>query len=356
MNTHSPKLARFLMIGVVALLSVAFHAPEANADAGFKKWVKGFYSVARKQGITRATYNKAFNGINAPDPEVIELTRKQPEFKQKMWQYFDSRVNEDSIERGREMAQVWKPWLDKIERKYGIGRTTLLAIWSMETSYGDALKRDSALRSVIRSLATLAYKDKRRRKFGRSQLIAALKILQSGAITTNELRGSWAGAMGHTQFIPTSYRAYAQDIDGDGRKDIWTSIPDALATAANLLRRNGWQTGKTWGYEVKAPNKLKRLAGKSKTIAAWEKLGVRRAKDRTFKDKKIKAVLKYPAGKNGTAFLMLKNFYVIKRYNNADKYALAVGHLADQIAGYGDFERGLPRPHRKLVKEEQLII
>jgi len=347
-----------LALSAIVLFTLGFSsiATPASADAGFKRWVKGFYSVARKNGISKKTYNRAFAGVVSPDPEIIRLTRHQPEFRQKMWQYFDSRVNEDSILRGQEMSVAWKPWLDRIEAKYGISRNVLLAIWSMETSYGEALKKEKSLRSVVRSLSTLAYKDKRRRKFARSQLIAALKILQSGAITTKELRGSWAGAMGHTQFIPTSYHAYAQDIDGDGRKDIWNSVPDALATAANLLRRNGWQSGRTWGYEIQPKRSLYKSRNKARTIAQWEKLGARRAKGRAFKFKNIRATLKFPAGVNGPAFLMLKNFFVIKRYNNADKYALAVGHLADQIGGYGDFEKGLPRPHRKLDKDERMAL
>ena len=148
------------------------------------------------------------------------------------------------------MARQWKPWLDRIEQRYGVDRYILLAIWSMESNYGEILKNDKVMRNVVRSLSTLAYADKRRAKFARTQLIAALKILQSGDIDESHLTGSWAGAMGHTQFIPTSYQAYAVDVDGNGRRDIWNSVPDALATAANLLRKNGWQAGKTWGYEV----------------------------------------------------------------------------------------------------------
>lgn len=341
--------AVMLTLGVTLTLS----ATPSYADAGFQKWVNGFYSVARKNGISKSTYNRAFKGINSVDPEIIELTRHQPEFKQKMWMYFDSRVNENSLERGQEMKRSWDRWLTAIEKKYGVSRHILLAIWSMETSYGKALEKPKAMRSVVRSLATLAYKDKRRRKFGRTQLIAALKILQSGKISTQHLRGSWAGAMGHTQFIPSSYRAYRQDMDGDGRSDIWTSIPDALATAANLLRRNGWRTGQTWGYEVKVSARAGKQVGKSMTVGQWEKLGIRRAKGKAFAHKNIRATLKFPAGRSGPAFLLLKNFFVIKRYNNSDKYALAVGHLGDQIAGYGEFEKALPRPYKRLTEDER---
>ena len=249
---------------VAGMLMSGFGTVPAYADAGFKKWVRGFSSVARKNGVSSKTIKQAFAGVNSPDNEVLELTRFQPEFKQKMWMYFDSRVNERSIGRGKEMKRTWKSWLDRIERKYGVDRHILLAIWSMETSYGEALEKPKAMRNVVRSLSTLAYKDRRRRKFARQQLIAALKIVQSGAIPASGLRGSWAGAMGHTQFIPTSYRAYAQDVDGNGRKDIWNSVPDALGTAANLLRRNGWRSGQTWGYEIKPTKKALGQSGKTR--------------------------------------------------------------------------------------------
>ena len=223
---------RIINLSLAIGISLIAWPQSAQADAGFKKWVRGFSGVARKNGISRKTYDLAFRGITSADPEVLELARYQPEFRQKMWMYFDSRVNEQSIATGQDMKRQWSKWLSRIERKYGVSRHILLAIWSMESGYGAAMKKPKSLRSVVRSLATLAYADRRRRKFARTQLISAMKILQSGRIGTKQLRGSWAGAMGHTQFIPSSYRAYAQDIDGDGRKDIWTSIPDALATAA----------------------------------------------------------------------------------------------------------------------------
>lgn len=347
-----PRLLVALSL-IAASLSVIVPG-RAEANAGFQKWVSGFKGVARKNGISSATYNRAFRGITAPDPEVLELARYQPEFRQKLWQYFDSRVNEESIARGREEKRNWSRWLSSIERKYGVDRHILLAIWSMESGYGEALKKPRSLRNVIRSLSTLAYADKRRRKFARTQLISAMKIMQSGGAGPSELRGSWAGAMGHTQFIPSSYRAYGQDADGNGTKDIWNSVPDALATAANLLRKNGWRTGKTWGYEVRVPANVLRQAGKTRTVGSWAKLGVKRANGKPFPRGGDRAVLKLPAGKSGPAFLMLKNFFVIKRYNNSDKYALAVGHLADQIAGYGDFVQPVPRPHRRLSLDERI--
>lgn len=344
-------IATVVTTTTAVLLSFALVQP-VLADAGFKQWVTGFRSTAAKNGISRATFNKAYRGVDRPDPEVLEKARYQPEFKAPVWQYFDNRVHEQSVANGRAMKRKWKPWLDRIERKYGVDRHILLAIWSMETNYGEILKNDKVMRNVVRSLSTLAYADRRRRKFARRQLIAALKILQRGDITVANLTGSWAGAMGHTQFIPTSYQAYAVDIDGNGRRDIWGSIPDALATAANLLRKNGWKTGKTWGYEVKLPSGRKFPAG-SMSLSKWQSIGVRRANGKAFPRKSDRAELKVPGGRSNPAFLALKNFFVLKRYNNADKYALAVGLLADEIAGHSGLVRDWKRPFTKLSFNEK---
>ena len=327
----------------------------SHADAGFRNWIKGFYATAAKQGITAKTYNAVFAGVNSPDPAVIKSANYQPEFKSKIWDYMDNRITESALETGLEMKAKYSKWLNLIEQKYGVDQHILLAIWSMETSYGAALTREGALRSVPRSLATLAYLDKRRAKFARSQLIAAMKIVQAGDVSAEGLRGSWAGAMGHTQFIPTSYLAWAQDIDGDGHRNVWGSVPDALASAANLLKKNGWRTGKTWGYEVALPSGMNsgKYADQTKTLASWSKLGVKRVSGRAFPRPSDRSELKVLAGKNGPAFLMLRNFFVLKSYNNADKYALAVGHLADQLKGFGPLAVDWPRGYKRLNEAER---
>jgi membrane-bound lytic murein transglycosylase B len=230
----------------------------------------------------------------------------------------------------------------------------LLAIWSMESNYGRILENMEVMRPVVRSLATLAYADKRRAKYARSQLIAALKILQSGDITLDHLMGSWAGAMGHTQFIPTSFLAYRSDFDGNGHADIWESVPDALATAANLLRENGWRNGHAWGYEVLLPEGRKFPNGKM-SIAKWQDLGIRRADGKPFPRPGDSADLKVPDGRGGPAFLVLNNFNVLKRYNNADKYAFAVGMLADAIAsGEQRMVVDWKRPFTKLSWDQKI--
>lgn len=333
-------------------LSLLLPAGQALADAGFQQWVAGFRAVAAQNGISNTTYNRAFRGVTDPDPEVLQKAKFQPEFTAPAWDYFDNRVQEHSITVGRQMARQWKPWLDRIEARFGVDRYALLAIWSMESNYGEILKNDQVMRNVVRSLATLAYGDAKRAKFARTQLIAALKILQTGDIDESHLTGSWAGAMGHTQFIPSSYQAYAVDADGDGRRDIWTSVPDALATAANLLAKNGWQKGQTWGYEVVLPAGRKFPNG-SMSISKWAALGIVRANGKAFPNGAMNAELKVPDGRGGPAFLMTKNFYVIKRYNNSDRYALAVGLLADEIAGYGGLVQDWNRPFTKLSFTEK---
>jgi membrane-bound lytic murein transglycosylase B len=342
----------FTSVMAAASLSLALLMPgPAFADAGFRQWVAGFRATAVQSGVSGALYDQAFRNIRDIDPVVLEKARTQPEFTAPAWDYFDNRVHDQSVAVGQQMARKWKPWLDRIEARFGVNRYILLAIWSMESNYGEILKRDDVMRNVVRSLATLAYADPKRAKFARTQLIAALKILQTGDIDESHLSGSWAGAMGHTQFIPTSYLHYAVDMDGNGKRDIWNSIPDALATSANLLKKNGWQAGKTWGYEVALP--AGKLPGGSKTLSQWQALGVVRANGKPFKNGSDKATLKVPDGRSGPAFLMIKNFTVIKAYNNADKYALAVGLLADEIAGSSGLVQDWKRPFTKLTFEER---
>ncbi len=325
------------------------------ADGGFKQWLDDFYAVVAKEGINRATWNAAFTGVTEPDPLVLEKANFQPEFTTEIWDYLDSRVNPLAIDKGRKMAKVHTSTLAAVEQKYGVEQSVLLAIWSMESNYGAILEQPERLFYVPSALATLAYGDPKRRKFARTQLVAALQILQTGDIGRAHLMGSWAGAMGHTQFIPTSYLAYGVDMDGNGRRDIWNSIPDALATAANLLKSNGWQKGSPWGYEVAMPVGGEKLREESKTLAEWAKLGFKRAGGQAFYRPEDKALLKIPAGPVGPAFLMLSNFSVIKRYNNSDSYALAVSLLADRLAGSGGLlVKAWPRPPDSLNAEEKL--
>ncbi len=346
------KITRIPAMAAALLAVWAATSQPASADAGFRSWVANFKSVAARSGVSTSTYARAFAGVDAPDPEVLEKARTQPEFKAPVWDYFDNRVHEQSVAVGQAMAKKYAKTLSAVERRYGVDRHILLAIWSMESNYGEILKNDKVMRNVVRSLSTLAYADRRRAKFARTQLIAALKILQRGDIDETHLTGSWAGAMGHTQFIPTSYQAYGVDFDGNGRRDIWNSVPDALATAANLLAKNGWKAGATWGYEVRLPAGRKFPSGRA-TLAEWQAMGVVRADGDGFPRGSDRATLKLPDGRGGPAFLAIGNFSVLKRYNNADKYALAVGLLADQIAGRGGLAKDWKRPFTPLSFAER---
>ncbi len=344
---------RGLALAIVVATAAGLAPNNANADARFQKWIADFYQTASQSGISKATYQKAFSGVSEPDPTVLEKATYQPEFTSKIWDYVDSRVNPYTVDIGRKMAAKHARTLDAIQRRFGVDKSILLAIWSMESNYGAVLAKDERLHYVPRALATLAYADPKRAKFAKKQLIAALKILQNGDVPAKEMTGSWAGAMGHTQFIPTSYLLYAVDADGNGHRDIWNSVPDALATSANLLMKNGWDAGRTWGYEVAVPASAAQQVGKTRTLAQWAALGLRRPNGKPFKDGDTRAMLKMPAGSNGPGFLMTANFFTIKNYNSSDSYALAVGLLADQIAGFGGMQQRWPRPEGTLDVTEK---
>ncbi|MBD9387078.1 lytic murein transglycosylase [Agrobacterium sp. AGB01] len=338
---------------VFAGLAITLTPASASADAGFRKWINDFYTTAAKSGITKATYQKAFSGVTEPDPEALRKANFQPEFSSQIWDYLDSRVNPYTVRIGREMKAKHASTLNAIERHFNVDKNILLAIWSMESNYGAVLEKPERLHHIPTTLATLAYADPKRAKFARTQLIAALQILQNGDVSAKNLTGSWAGAMGHTQFIPTSYLLYAVDADGNGKRDIWHSIPDALATAANLLAKNGWEPGKTWGYEAAVPSGAGRYEGQTKTLAEWAKLGFARPNGKAFPRGSDRAQLVMQGGKSGPGFLMMKNFFTIKKYNASNSYALAIGLLADEIAGYGGMQQRWPRPDGTLDIREK---
>jgi membrane-bound lytic murein transglycosylase B len=348
------KSLRFVVAaGLLAAAAGLVAAPAGAATPA--QWVKGFWPTAKAAGISRKTYDAAL-GKFTPDPVVLEKASNQAEFKSKIWEYLDSTVTEKRIKEGRELIDHHGALLRRIEARYGVDRHIVVAIWGMESSYGAILENPTVVKGTIRSLATLAYQGGSRAKYGRQQLIAALKILERGDISVSGMTGSWAGAMGHTQFIPTTYAAYAVDFDGDGRRNIWTSLDDALASTANYLDKMGWDNGKTWGYEVVLPKGFNiRNAEKkgARTLSQWRKAGIVRANGKAFPRGSDKATLFAPAGAKGPAFLVLKNFGVIKRYNNANAYALAVGHLADRLAGYDAFHGKWPWKEEPLTDSQK---
>lgn len=349
MTVVTSRLRRLAGCAVLATGLAALSAP-AQADPGFDRFVRDFWPTAKAAGISSQTYNSVFTGMK-PDDDTIRLMGKQSEFVKPIWDYLDSAVSDTRVEKGRELLEEYAIVLQQIEGRYGVDREAVLAIWGMETNYGGFMGRHN----VIQALATLAYAAPRRKSFWNKELVTALAIVQAGHVRFQDMEGSWAGAMGHTQFMPSSWKAYASDYDGDGRRDIWTSIPDALASTANYLKKHGWQTGKTWGYEVKLPSGFDyHLADgeKTLTIGEWSKYGIGRSNGRAFPRPSDKAVLVLPAGASGPAFLMLRNFYVIKRYNNATAYALAVGHLADRLIGGGPLAGDWSRDHKPLSRSE----
>ncbi|PTW59469.1 membrane-bound lytic murein transglycosylase B [Breoghania corrubedonensis] len=340
-------------IAAAGLIALMLLTP-ATAQASFDGWKRSFWREAHAAGISRTTYDRAMRGVTL-DREVIAKTDNQAEFVRPVWDYLERVVSDNRIENGREKLREYAPVLYQIEKSFGVDRHVVVAIWGMESAYGAVLDNHKIMKPVVRSLASLAYDGGRYKRFGRKQLIAALKILQKGDVDARHMMGSWAGAMGHTQFIPTTYNAYAVDFDGDGKRDIWGSIPDALASTAAYLNSSGWVPGKTWGYEVKLPKGFNYALGdtrKKRTLEQWAKLGVKRTEGRSFPRPSDEAFLLAPAGAKGPAFLMLKNFNVIKRYNNADSYALAVGHLADRLRGGDEFVREWPDGDRPLSDAE----
>jgi len=353
MKDSSPFSLMLLIAGALAIGS-----PADAADPVFDQWVRDFLPVARANNISDAVFERAFDGI-APDPEILAAADNQAEFVKAIWDYMDSAVSEKRIMNGATKIAAFERDLAAIEEKWGVERAILVAIWGIESSYGEILDNPAIVKSAIRSLATLAYQGGERAKFGRTQLLAALKILENGDTTPDQLTGSWAGAMGHTQFIPTTYLAHAADYDGDGRRDIWNSPQDALASAANYLAASGWQRAKGWGYEVRVAETFDYGLADGKTIKSiqyWLNNGISLIKANKSVPMDDEARLFLPAGSSGPAFLLLKNFDVIKRYNNADAYALAIGHLADRIEGGGPIRATWPRELKPLsrVQVEEL--
>lgn len=349
-------IKRSLAALILAFAAISFASlAQAQDSQSFSQWVAHFRRTALESGITAQTFARAFQGVASPDPDVLQKAAYQPEFKDPVWNYFDNRINSQIIALGRQNAQKWGSWLTKIENRFGADKYILLGIWSMETGYGEIMKRDDVMRDAIRSLATLAYADKKHAKYARAQLIAAMKILQSGDIDRSHLRGSWAGALGHTQFIPTSYLAYAVDMDGNGKRDIWNSVPDALGSAANLLVKNGWRRGLRWGYEVSLPKTERQFPAGRLSMGEWQRLGLRPVKGARL-PANISAALKTPDGRQGPAFLVTENFFVLKRYNNSDRYALAVGLLADAISGRAQLQQDWSRPFTPTTMAEKAEI
>jgi len=323
----------------------------AQTNPQFSAWIKSFRAKALSKGISASTYDKAFRGVTY-NAYVVGKDRNQSEFTKQIWDYLDTATSDTRVKNGRAALRRHRNLLRRIEAKYGVDSQIVLAIWGLESAYGAHMGEIN----IIEALATLAF-DGRRRKFFEAQLIAALGIIQNGDVQPRNMTGSWAGAMGHTQFIPTSYVAFAQDFRGDGRRDIWQTDPaDGLASTANYLARHGWVKGQPWGMEVKLPRGFNHaIAGErtKKPVAEWRKLGVTTIDGKRLPDHGKSSILE-PAGANGAAFIIFNNFHVIERYNTADAYVIAVGHLGDRILGGDVIKTKWPRGDKALsFKQKQ---
>lgn len=321
------------------------------AAENFAGCLDRLWPLAARRGISRNVY-AAYTAALTPDLRIMDLLDGQPEFTKSFWDYLDLLVNDTRIEQGRALLQRYHTTFDAVERAYGVDRYIIAAIWGVETNYG-TLGGD---RSVIRSTATLACIGRRQTYF-REEFFSALEILQRGDVKPDRLVGSWAGAFGPTQFMPTAFKRYAVDFDRDGRRDVVDSVPDIIASTANNLKKDGWVTGQTWGYEVVVPatfNFMLADHARSMTIRDWERSGITRPANKPFPRPDDHAFLLIPAGVQGPGFLMLANFRVVMKYNPAEAYALAIGHLADRLRGTPPLAQSWPRYERVLLRGERL--
>lgn len=318
---------------------------QATSNISFKRWIDGFRARARASGISESVFNAAFEGVRY-NTDVIRRDRNQSEFTKQIWEYLDSAASDTRVKNGRAAYRENKSTLDRIEARFGVEAEVVAAVWGLESAYG----KYRGSEPIIEALATLAF-DGRRGRFFEQQLIAALKIIQAGDVPPNRMTGSWAGAMGHTQFIPTSYLDYAVDFTGDGKRDIWSDDPtDALASTAAYLKRFGWTKGQPWGVEVELPRGFDySQTGErvKKSPTQWAAMGVRDTNGRKVPDHGRASIL-LPAGAQGAAFMIFDNFHVIERYNSADAYVIGVGHLSDRIRGEGPIRAKWPRDDRNL--------
>lgn len=321
--------------------------------AAFERCLAQLRQQASDRGVSRAAFDRHTRGL-APDMDVVGFLDAQPEFRTPIWDYMAGLVDEERVADGRARFAQWGPTLAAIEREFGVDPAVVVAVWGVETDYGRIFGR----RPLLTSLATLSCFG-RRQTFFRGELFAALKILEDGHVAPERLVGSWAGAFGHTQFMPSTFRRLAVDFDGDGRRDLMDSIPDALASTANYLRRAGWRTDEAWGVEVVLPAGFNRQADRRNKVAVgeWARRGVRRADGRALSGGDRRAGLILPAGREGPAFLVFRNFDALYSYNPAESYALAIAHLADRIRGGGPFvtpwptdDPGLSRAERREVQ------
>ena len=314
--------------------SLLFSASVSLAqEQSFDEWLKELRAEALGLGISESTLDAALTLVEEPIPRVLELDKSQPEFVQTFAGYMRNRLSDARIERGKSLLVEYKDLFNRIQQQYGVQPHYLVSFWALESNFGDF----TGGFSVVNALATLAY-DPRRSDFFRNELLTALRIIEEGHIPVEQMSGSWAGAMGQCQFMPSTFDTYARDGDGDGRVDIWTSVPDVFASAANYLSQNGWQSDERWGREVILPDDFDFTltgTGIRKTVTQWNSLGIRRVNGNALGNADMLGSIVLPAGSQGPAFLVYDNFRTTMVWNRSTFYAISVGHLADRFVGGG---------------------
>jgi membrane-bound lytic murein transglycosylase B len=342
---------RLILCALACAASLAAHGNDIAPD--FDAWLTRFKKDALAQGISQATLDAALAGVK-PLPQVLEQDQRQPEFVDTFWNYLDKHISAKRLERGHAVLAEHKALLDAAQSRSGVPASILVAFWGLETSYGDYLGDYP----VPAALATLAF-DPRRGGFFRGELLQALRIIDAGNVAAAEMKGSWAGAMGQVQFMPSTYLRYAVDGDGDGRRNLWTSLPDVFHSAAHFLRELGWQSGERWGREVRLPPKFTWEAaqpGIKKTVSEWAALGVLQADGSPLPDSDLAGAIVLPQGHAGPAFLVYRNFEVIMAWNRSINYALAVGLLSDRFLGLPSPQGGRGADNRPLNREQMMEI
>ncbi|KAB0268921.1 lytic murein transglycosylase [Microvirga brassicacearum] len=350
MNALIRWARRFGGIGIVCVsLVIGLAATPSQAQDGqqadFRAFVQNLWPAAKARGVSRATFDDAFRGVE-PDAKIIALTRKQSEFVRPIWDYINGAISAQRLDRGRKMVGEWSHTLAAVERTYGVPKEVVLGVWGMETNFGSF----TGSIYVVRALSTLAYTGYRG-EFFKEELLTALQILEADHIDRDKMLGSWAGAMGQTQFMPSSFMKFAVDGNRDGVRDIWASVPDALASTANYLRQNGWKPGLPWGFEVKLPPGFD-YRHLRRGFSQWASLGFSRV-DGKGMPRAGEATLFLPGGARGPAFLVTDNFDVIKSYNSSDAYAMGVAHLGDRLVGGPAIAGAWPKHEPMLDKDER---
>lgn len=332
-------------------MAAAAHAAPAPAydEAAYSRCLDSLQARAAREGIEPALFDRHVRGV-APDTTVLRLLDAQPEFRTPIWDYLAGLVDEERVADGRAMLRQHADKLGRVEKEYGVDPATVVAVWGVESDFGNTFGK----RPLLQSLSTLSCMG-RRQDFFRGELFATLRIIRDGDVAAERLVGSWAGAFGHTQFIPSTYRRLAVDFDGDGRRDLVGSIPDALASTANYLKRASWQTGNPWGYEVTVPAGYSGASGRThrRPLSHWVGQGITRVDGSAIAPDARRTALVMPAGREGPAFLVFRNFDAIYSYNAAESYAFAIALLSDRLRGGDGLVRDWPTDDPGLSRLER---